>query len=74
MGDPTYSYTLKKKPKDSKNPGYYLYITRIWDGVHKQKYIGSVTAKDKRVQMILQKRAGELELKILAAVDAIKFF
>lgn len=74
MGDPTYSYTLKAKPKNSKNPGYYLYITRILDGEHTQKYIGSVTNKDKRVQMILQKRADELELKILAAIDAKKFF
>ena len=74
MSGPTYSYTLKAKPKTSKNPGYYLYITRILDGKHTQKYLGSVTSKDKRVQRILQKRADELELKILAAGDAKKFF
>ena len=76
MGEPTYSYQLKVRRKDDIVwiNHFYLYINKVHDGTNSSSYIGQVDTKDKRVQLILEKRANDKALRYLAEVDAKKYF
>jgi len=76
MGEPTYSYQLKNRKKDDADwPNhYYLYINRVHNGTNSSRYIGQVDNTDKRVQLIMEKKATDIALKELAIVDGKYFF
>lgn len=76
MGDPTFSYQLKPRKKDDLIwiNHYYLYINKVHDGTNSSAYIGQVDSTDKRVQLILEKRATDKALKELALVDGKRYF
>jgi len=76
MGDPTYSYQLKPRKKDDLIwiNHFYLYINKVHCGNNYSKYIGQVDASDKRVQLILEKRANDKALRELAEIDAKRYF
>ena len=76
MGEPTYSYQLKPRRKNDIIwfNHFYLYINKVHNGGNSSAYIGQVDTKDKRVQLILEKRATDKALKELALIDGKRFF
>jgi len=76
MGDPTYSYQLKPRKKDDLVwfNHFYLYINKVHEGINSSKYIGQVDTTDKRVQLILDKRANDKAIRELAEIDAKRYF